>query len=88
LKQGDALSPLLFNSALQFTIRRVQVNQDCLGWLEIKWYTVVKHTVLSVLLYGCETWSLTLRKERWLRVSENRVLRKLFGPKRGEVIEE
>ena len=36
-------------------------------------------------LYGCKTWSLTLRKERWLRVFENRVLRKIFGPKRDEV---
>ena len=35
--------------------------------------------------YGCETWSLTLREERRLRVSENRVLRKVFGPKRDEV---
>jgi hypothetical protein len=33
-------------------------------------------------MYGCETYSLTLREERSLRVSENRVLRKIFGPKR------
>jgi hypothetical protein len=36
-------------------------------------------------LYGCETWSLTLREEHRLRVSENRVLRRIFGPKRDEV---
>jgi len=36
-------------------------------------------------LYGCETWSLTLREERRLWVFENRVLRKVFGPKRDEV---
>jgi hypothetical protein len=36
-------------------------------------------------LYGCETWSLTLRKERRLRVSENRVLRRIFGRKRDKV---
>jgi hypothetical protein len=36
-------------------------------------------------LYGCETSSLTLREERRLRVFENRVLRRLFGPKRDEV---
>ena len=36
-------------------------------------------------LYGCETWSLTLREERMLRVFENRVLRRTFGPKRGKV---
>jgi hypothetical protein len=37
-----------------------------------------------VVLYGCETWSLTLREKHELRVSENRVLR-IFGPKRDEV---
>jgi hypothetical protein len=36
-------------------------------------------------LYGCETWSLTLREEHILRVFENRVLRRIFGPKRDEV---
>jgi hypothetical protein len=40
---------------------------------------------LPVVLYGCETWSLTLREERWLRVFENRVLRRIFGLKRDEV---
>jgi hypothetical protein len=40
---------------------------------------------LPVVLYGCETWSLTLREGRRLRVFENRVLRIIFGPKRGEV---
>ena len=41
--------------------------------------------ILAVVLYGCETWSLTLREVRRLRVFENRVLRRLFGPKRDEV---
>jgi hypothetical protein len=41
--------------------------------------------ILPVVLYGCETWSLTLREERRLRVFENRVLRMVFGPKRDEV---
>jgi hypothetical protein len=40
--------------------------------------------ILPVVLYGCETWSLTLREEHRLRVFENRVLRKIFGPKREE----
>jgi hypothetical protein len=39
-------------------------------------------------LYGCETWSLTLRKEHRLRVFENRVLRRIFRPKRDEVLGE
>jgi hypothetical protein len=38
---------------------------------------------LLVVLYGCETWSLTLREERRLMVFENRILRKVFGPKIG-----
>ena len=43
------------------------------------------NNVLSVVLYGCETWSLTLRKERRLRVFENKVLRRVVGPKKDEV---
>jgi len=42
-------------------------------------------TILPIVLYGCETWSLTLREECRLRASENRVLRRVFGPKRDEV---
>ena len=41
--------------------------------------------ILPAVLYGCETWSLILREERRLRVFENRVLRRIFGPKRDEV---
>ena len=41
--------------------------------------------ILPVVLYECETWSLTLRGERRLRAFENRVLRRIFGPKRDEV---
>jgi len=41
--------------------------------------------MLPVVLYGCETWSLTLREEHRLRVFENRVLRRIFGPKSNEV---
>jgi len=41
--------------------------------------------ILPVVLYGCETLSLTLREERELRVFENRVLRRIFGPRRDEV---
>ena len=40
---------------------------------------------MPIVLYGCETWSLTLRKQHRLRVLELRVLRKTFGPKRGEI---
>ena len=50
--------------------------------LKIKIYRTI---ILPVVLHGCETWSLTLREERRLRVFENRVLRRVFGPKRDEV---
>jgi hypothetical protein len=46
---------------------------------------IYKTIILPVVLYGCETWSLTLREEHRLRVFENRMLRRIFGPKRDEV---
>jgi hypothetical protein len=58
----------------------------CSSWLSkytnIKIYRTI---TLPVVLYGCETWSLTLRKECRLRVFENWVLRGIFGAKRDEV---
>ena len=50
--------------------------------LKIKIYRTV---ILFVVLYGCETWSLTSKEEHRLRVSENGVLRRIFGPKRDEI---
>ena len=50
--------------------------------INIKIYRTI---ILPVLLYGCETWSLILREERNLRVFENMVLRRIFGPRRNEV---
>jgi hypothetical protein len=52
---------------------------------KIKIYRTIN---LPVVLYGCETWSLSLREEHRLRVFENRVLRMIFGPKRDEVTRE
>jgi len=52
--------------------------------LKIKIYTH-RTIILPVVLYGCETWSLTLREERKLRVFANRVLMRIFGPRRDEV---
>ncbi|KAJ4429859.1 hypothetical protein ANN_22063 [Periplaneta americana] len=46
---------------------------------------IYKTVILPVVLYGCETWTLTVREERRLRVFENKVLRKIFGSKRDEV---
>jgi hypothetical protein len=50
--------------------------------LKIKMYRTI---ILRVVFYGCETWSLTLREKRKLRVFENRVLRRIFGPRKDEV---
>ena len=50
--------------------------------LKIQIYRTI---ILPVVLYGCEAWSLTLREERKLRVFENMVLRRIFGPRRDEV---
>jgi hypothetical protein len=46
---------------------------------------IYKSIILPVVLYGCETWSLTLREEHRLRVFGNTMLRRIFGPKRDEV---
>ena len=53
--------------------------------IKIKIYRTI---ILPVVLYGCKTWSLTLREERRTRVFENRVFREIFGPKREEVTRE
>jgi hypothetical protein len=45
---------------------------------------IYKTIILPVVLYWCETWSLTVREEHKLMVFENRVLRRIFGPKRDE----
>ena len=52
---------------------------------KIKKIKIYKIVIVLVVLYGCETWSLTLREERRLRMSEKRVLRRIFGSKRDEV---
>ena len=64
---------------------KISVNLSyilCISRLKIKIYRTI---ILPVVLYGCETWLLTLREKRRLRVFENRVLRRVFGPKRDEV---
>jgi hypothetical protein len=62
----------LRSSGLLFTSIRIQICRTI---------------ILLVVLYGCETWSLTVREEHRLRVFENRVLRKISGPKWNEVTE-
>jgi len=56
----------------QFAIRKYKVE-------------IYRTIIFPAVLYGCETWSLTLREERRVRVFENRVLRRIFGHKRDEV---
>jgi hypothetical protein len=46
---------------------------------------IYRTIILPVVLYGCDSWSLTLREQRRLRVFENRVLRRIFGSRRDEV---
>jgi len=46
--------------------------------------TAIRNVIFPLILYGCETWSLTLREEGKLKVFENRLLRRIFGPKRDE----
>jgi hypothetical protein len=53
--------------------------------IRVKMYKTI---ILPVVLYGCKTWPVTLREEHRLRVFENRVLRRIFGPKRDEVMGE
>jgi hypothetical protein len=61
-----------FNKWIALTTRNVKVK-------------IYKTTILPVVLYGCETWYLTSREEHIMRVFENCVLRRIFGPKRDEV---
>jgi hypothetical protein len=49
-------------------------------------FRIYKTIILPAVLYGCETWSLALREEHRVRMFENRVLRRIFEPKRDEVV--
>jgi len=53
-----------------------------------RYIKIYQTIILPVVLYGCETWSLTLREELRLRMFENKVLRRVFGPMRDEVTDE
>jgi len=66
--------------------------RKCYHWVQNRLFSSllsknvrIYRTVILPVLYGCETWSLTLRNERRLSVFENRALRRLFGPNRDEV---
>ena len=61
------------------------VFQPAIQNLSINIYTTI---ILPIVLYGCEAWSLILREERRLRMFQNRVWRRILGPKRDEVKDE
>ena len=74
-------SRLKSGNACYHSVRNLLSSRLLSKNLKIKIY---RTAILPVVLYGCETWSLALREERKLRVFENRVLRRIFGPRRDE----
>ena len=79
VKNKDKKFVVIENYFVQFIITIINNRSQN---LKVKIYRTI---ILPVVLYGCETWSLTMWEEHRLRVSENRVLRRIFGPKRDGV---
>ena len=75
-------SRLKVGNACYYSVQNLLSSSLLSKKLKIRIYRTI---ILPVVLYGCETWLLTLRDERRLGVFENRVLRRVFGPKRDEV---
>jgi hypothetical protein len=76
------LSQLANGNACYHSVQNLLSSRLLSKHLKIRIYRTI---ILPVVLYGCETWSLTLREEHRLRVFENRMLRRIFGPKRDEL---
>ena len=74
-----------YRKGFEFVWNAEFVFQFAMQNMKIKLYMTI---ILPLILYGCETWSHSLRQERRLRVFENRVLRRIFGPQRDAVTEE
>jgi len=83
--QGEIKCTLKLGNACYYSMQNLLSSSLLSKTLKIKIYRTM---ILPVVLYGCEIWSLKLREERKLRVFENRVLRRVFGPKRDEAIGE
>jgi hypothetical protein len=83
--QEEIKSRLKLGNACYHSVQKLLSSRLLSKNLKIKIYRTI---ILPLVLYGCETWSLTLREERRLRVFENRVLRRVFGPKRDDVTKE
>ena len=79
--QEEIKSRLKAGNACYHSVQNILSSRLLSKHLKIKIYT----TIILPVMYGCETWSLTLREEHRLRVLENRVLRRIFGPTRDEV---
>jgi hypothetical protein len=79
--RDEIKSRLNSENACYYSVQNLLSSRLISKNLKIKIYKTV---ILPVVLYGCETWSLILGEEHRLRVFENRVLRKIFGPKREE----
>jgi hypothetical protein len=80
--QKEIKSRLNSGNACYHSIQSLLSSRLLFRNLKVKTYRTI---ILPVVLYGCETWSLTLREEHRLMVFEKRVLRRIFGPKKAEV---
>jgi hypothetical protein len=80
--QEEIKSRLKLGNACYHSVQNILSSRLLSKNLKIKIYRII---ILPMVLYGCETWLLTLREERRLGVFENRVLRRVFGPQRDEV---
>jgi len=80
--QEEIKRRLKFGNSCYYSVQNLLPSGSLSKNLKIKIYGTI---ILPVVLYGCENWSLILSEERYLRVIENSVLRRVFGPKMDEV---
>ena len=79
----EEIKPRLnMGNACYYSLEKILSSRLLSRKLKVNTYKTI---ILVVVLYGCETWSLTLKEEYRLRVFENKVLRKIFGAKRDEI---
>jgi hypothetical protein len=82
LIQEEIKRRLNFGNALHHSVHNLLASRLLSKNVKVRKYKTI---ILSMVLHGCETWSLTVREEHKLRVFENRVLRRIYGPKRDRV---
>jgi hypothetical protein len=80
--QVEIKSRLKLGNACYYSVQNLLSSRLLSKNLKIRIYRII---ILPVVLYECEAWSLTLREQRRLKVFENRVLMRVFGPKRNEI---